>query len=76
MYHAVRLMPFHFSTMLLGYLLKLTISYTLSPFFNFIGKKGLEVLVQGGVIDDLAKHLIEQCRIPKRYIEVLDKTKK
>ncbi|KAL3513308.1 hypothetical protein ACH5RR_026025 [Cinchona calisaya] len=40
------------------------------------GKKGLEVLVQGGVIDDLAKHLIEQYRIPKRYIEVLDKTKK
>ncbi|CDP11953.1 unnamed protein product [Coffea canephora] len=74
MYHAVRLM--HFSTMLLGYLLKLTISYTLSPFFNFIGKKGLEVLVQGGVIDDLAKHLIEQYRIAKRYIEVLDKTKK
>lgn len=40
------------------------------------GKKGLEVLVQGGVIDDLAKHLIEQYRIPKSYIEVLDKTKK
>ncbi|KAF3440959.1 hypothetical protein FNV43_RR19245 [Rhamnella rubrinervis] len=40
------------------------------------GKKGHEVLVQGGVIDDLAKHLIEQYRIPKRYIEVLDKTRK
>ncbi|KAJ7982579.1 eukaryotic translation initiation factor 2D [Quillaja saponaria] len=40
------------------------------------GKKGHEVLVQGGVIDDLAKHLIEQYGIPKRYIEVLDKTKK
>ncbi|KAM7477282.1 hypothetical protein LguiB_024525 [Lonicera macranthoides] len=40
------------------------------------GKKGYEVLVQGGVIDDLAKHLIEQYGVPKRYIEVLDKTKK
>ncbi|KAK9270510.1 hypothetical protein L1049_026091 [Liquidambar formosana] len=40
------------------------------------GKKGHEVLVQGGVIDDLAKHLVEQYGIPKRYIEVLDKTKK
>ncbi|KAL3753070.1 hypothetical protein ACJRO7_000465 [Eucalyptus globulus] len=40
------------------------------------GKKGYEVLVQGGVIDDLARHLIEQYGIPKRYIEVLDKTKK
>ncbi|KAL5778550.1 hypothetical protein ACOSQ2_009287 [Xanthoceras sorbifolium] len=40
------------------------------------GKKGLEVLIQGGVIDDVAKHLVEQCGIPKRYIEVLDKTKK
>ncbi|MED6217773.1 hypothetical protein PIB30_020744 [Stylosanthes scabra] len=40
------------------------------------GKKGQEVLVQGGVIDDLAKHLIEQYGVPKRYIEVLDKTKK
>lgn len=40
------------------------------------GKKGHEVLVQGGVIDDLAKHLIEQYGIPKRYIEVLDKTRK
>ncbi|EXC32473.1 Eukaryotic translation initiation factor 2D [Morus notabilis] len=40
------------------------------------GKKGHEVLVQGGVIDDLAKHLIERYGIPKRYIEVLDKTKK
>ncbi|KAK2968931.1 hypothetical protein RJ640_013462 [Escallonia rubra] len=40
------------------------------------GKKGLEVLVQGGVIDDLAKHLVEHYGVPKRYIEVLDKTKK
>lgn len=41
-----------------------------------VGKKGHEVLVQGGVIDDLARHLIEQYGVPKRYIEVLDKTKK
>ncbi|XP_058097561.1 uncharacterized protein LOC131242743 [Magnolia sinica] len=41
------------------------------------GKKGQhEVLVQGGVIEDLARHLVEQYGIPKRYIEVLDKTKK
>ncbi|CAI9117185.1 OLC1v1018531C1 [Oldenlandia corymbosa var. corymbosa] len=40
------------------------------------GKKGLEVLVQGGVIDVLAKHLIEQYKIPRKCIEVLDKTKK
>ncbi|KAB2603695.1 eukaryotic translation initiation factor 2D [Pyrus ussuriensis x Pyrus communis] len=40
------------------------------------GKKGHEVLVQGGVIDDLAKHMIEQYGIPKRYIEVLDKTRR
>lgn len=40
------------------------------------GKKGHEVLVQGGVIDDLAKHLVEHYHIPKRFIEVLDKTKK
>ncbi|KAB1210987.1 Eukaryotic translation initiation factor 2D [Morella rubra] len=40
------------------------------------GKKGHEVLVQGGVIDDLAKHLVEQYGILKRHIEVLDKTKK
>ncbi|CAM8918614.1 unnamed protein product [Rhodiola kirilowii] len=40
------------------------------------GKKGHEVLVQGGVIDNLAKHLVEQYGIPKRYIEVLDKTRK
>lgn len=40
------------------------------------GKKGHEVLVQGGVIDDLARHLVEQYGIPKRYIEVLDKTRK
>lgn len=40
------------------------------------GKKGHEILVQGGVIDHLAKHLIDQYGIPKRYIEVLDKTRK
>lgn len=40
------------------------------------GKKGHEVLVQGGVIDVLARYLVEQYGIPKRYIEVLDKTKK
>ncbi|KAL8225869.1 hypothetical protein R6Q57_018426 [Mikania cordata] len=38
------------------------------------GKKGHEVLVQGGVIDDLARYLVEQYGIPKKYIEVLDKT--
>lgn len=40
------------------------------------GKKGHEVLIQGGVIDDLGRHLVEHYGIPKRYIEVLDKTKK
>ncbi|KAL0326446.1 UNVERIFIED_CONTAM: Eukaryotic translation initiation factor 2D [Sesamum radiatum] len=40
------------------------------------GKKGLEVLVQGGVIDDLARHLVEQYGVQKRFIEVLDKTKR
>ncbi|KAJ9167236.1 hypothetical protein P3X46_021902 [Hevea brasiliensis] len=40
------------------------------------GKKGHEVLIQGGVIDDVARHLVEQYGVPKRYIEVLDKTKK
>ncbi|XP_038718468.1 eukaryotic translation initiation factor 2D [Tripterygium wilfordii] len=40
------------------------------------GKKGLEVLIQGGVIEEVGKYLIEQYGIPKRYIEVLDKTKK
>ncbi|KAK9110894.1 hypothetical protein Scep_018413 [Stephania cephalantha] len=34
------------------------------------GKKGHEVLIQGGVIGDLAKHLVENLGIPKRYIEV------
>lgn len=38
------------------------------------GKKGQEVLIQGGVIADVAKHLVEQFGISKRYIEVLDKT--
>ncbi|KAK6276973.1 hypothetical protein POUND7_017296 [Theobroma cacao] len=40
------------------------------------GKKGHEVLIQGGVIDDVARHLVEQYGIPKRYIEFLDKTRK
>ncbi|KAG8378557.1 hypothetical protein BUALT_Bualt08G0149300 [Buddleja alternifolia] len=40
------------------------------------GKKGLEVLVQGGVIDDLARHLVEHYGVQKRFIEVFDKTKK
>ncbi|KAJ8759478.1 hypothetical protein K2173_007091 [Erythroxylum novogranatense] len=40
------------------------------------GKKGLEVLIQGGVIDDVARYLVEQYSVPKRYIEILDKTKK
>uniref|UniRef100_A0A6N2NLL7 SUI1 domain-containing protein n=1 Tax=Salix viminalis TaxID=40686 RepID=A0A6N2NLL7_SALVM len=39
------------------------------------GKKGHEVLIQGGVIDDLGRHLVEQYGVPKRYIEILDKTK-
>lgn len=40
------------------------------------GKKGYEVMVQGGVIDDLARYLIEHYGVPKKYMEVLDKTKK
>ncbi|CAN1244644.1 Eukaryotic translation initiation factor 2D [Linum perenne] len=40
------------------------------------GKKGLEVMIQGGKIDDVARLLVEQYGIPKRYIEVLDKTRK
>ncbi|KAK6116717.1 hypothetical protein DH2020_049537 [Rehmannia glutinosa] len=40
------------------------------------GKKGLEVLVQGGVIDNLGRHLVEQYGVQKRYIEVFDKTRK
>jgi translation initiation factor 2D len=43
---------------------------------HFAGKKGQEVLVQGGVIDDLGRHLVEQYGVPKRFIEVLDKTKR
>ncbi|KAH9782040.1 eukaryotic translation initiation factor 2d [Citrus sinensis] len=35
------------------------------------GKKGQEVLIQGGVIADVAKHLVEQFGIPKGYIEVM-----
>jgi len=42
----------------------------------FVGKKGFEVMVQGGVIDDLGRHLIEQYGVPKRFIEVFDKTKR
>jgi translation initiation factor 2D len=34
------------------------------------------VLVQGGVIENLAKHLVDHYGVPKRYIEVYDKTKK
>ncbi|CAN1181352.1 Eukaryotic translation initiation factor 2D [Linum perenne] len=33
------------------------------------GKKGLEVMIQGGKIDDVARLLVEQYGIPKRYIE-------
>ncbi|XP_010534839.1 PREDICTED: eukaryotic translation initiation factor 2D isoform X2 [Tarenaya hassleriana] len=40
------------------------------------GKKGREVLIQGGVIDDVGRHLMEQYGVPKRYIQVLDKTRK
>eukprot|EP00249_Psilotum_nudum_P022291 c28459_g1_i1 orf=369-2228(-) len=41
------------------------------------GKKGQnEVLVQGGVLEDLAKHLVQQYGISKKHIEILDKTKK
>ena len=44
---------------------------------NITGKKGqYEVLVQGGVIEDLGKHLVQQYGIPKKYIEILDKTKR
>lgn len=41
------------------------------------GKKGCsEVLVQGGVIDDLGKLLVERYGIPRKHIEVLDKTRR
>ncbi|KAI4984330.1 hypothetical protein ZWY2020_057649 [Hordeum vulgare] len=41
------------------------------------GKRGQhEVLIQGGVIENLAKHLVDHHGVPKRYIEVYDKTKK
>eukprot|EP00271_Cylindrocystis_brebissonii_P015461 TRINITY_DN38362_c0_g1_i1.p1 TRINITY_DN38362_c0_g1~~TRINITY_DN38362_c0_g1_i1.p1 ORF type:complete len:719 (+),score=126.68 TRINITY_DN38362_c0_g1_i1:240-2396(+) len=41
------------------------------------GKKGQqEVLVQGGVIEVLGRHLVESYGIPKRFIEILDKTNK
>lgn len=42
----------------------------------FTGKKGYEVLIQGGVIDDVARYMVEHYGVPKRYIEVLDKTRK
>jgi hypothetical protein len=42
----------------------------------FSGKKGHDVLIQGGVIGDVARHLVEQYGVPKRYFEILDKTKK
>ncbi|GFS38402.1 hypothetical protein Acr_00g0057320 [Actinidia rufa] len=41
-----------------------------------LSKKGHEILVQGGVIDNLGRHLVEHYGIPTRYIEVFDKTKK
>lgn len=40
------------------------------------GKKGYEVLIQGDVIDNLARYMVEHYGVPKRYIEVLDKTRK
>ena len=41
------------------------------------GKKGqLEVLVQGDVLENLGWHLADHYSIPKKYIEVLDKTRK
>lgn len=41
------------------------------------GKKGqYEILVQGGVLEDLGRHLVQHYGIPKKYIEILDKTKK
>lgn len=42
----------------------------------YTGKKGYEVLIQGGVIDDVARYMVEHYGVPKRYIEVLDKTRK
>ncbi|GBG70581.1 hypothetical protein CBR_g6708 [Chara braunii] len=40
------------------------------------GKKGqFEVLVQGGVLEELAHHMITHYGIPKKHIEVMDKTK-
>lgn len=52
------------------------VSVSLLMILCCLGKKGIEVLVQGGVIDDLAKHLVQQYGVPKRYIEVYDKTKR
>jgi len=34
----------------------------------FLGKKGHEVLVQGGVIEDLAKQLVGHYGIPKEFL--------
>ncbi|CAN8235547.1 unnamed protein product [Cochlearia groenlandica] len=38
------------------------------------GKKGYEVMIQGGVIEDVARYMVEHYGVPKRFIEVLDKT--
>ncbi|GAQ79177.1 eukaryotic translation initiation factor SUI1 family protein [Klebsormidium nitens] len=41
------------------------------------GKKDAsEVLVQGGVLEDLGRYLVQQYGIPKKYIEIMDKTKR
>ncbi|KAJ7541784.1 hypothetical protein O6H91_10G076500 [Diphasiastrum complanatum] len=41
------------------------------------GKRGqYEVLVQGGVLEDLGRHLVQHYSIPKKFIEILDKTKR
>ena len=45
--------------------------------FCTAGKKGqYEVLVQGGVIEDLGRLLVDRYGVPKQYIEVLDKTRR
>eukprot|EP00850_Spirogloea_muscicola_P001035 SM000004S14905 [mRNA] locus=s4:104226:107152:- [translate_table: standard] len=41
------------------------------------GKKDqFEVQVQGGVLEDLGKYLVEHYGIPKKHIEILDKTRR
>lgn len=46
-----------------------------SAFFS--GKKGqMEVLIQGAILEELGKYLVQRYGVPKRLIEVLDKTKK